>query len=133
MSTNVVRTSHQIADTIRLVSTKGPYRHGRKDQMTSEWKERARHAIDGRGLSHGQVEDALGAGRGQISRMLSADQNTSVWVAPLSEFLGLPMPGQESSEESELLENFRQASPEGKKAILQHAAASAGISGPRRN
>jgi hypothetical protein len=115
------------------VPIKGPYTRGRKMQMTAEWKEQVRAALAEQRWSHQRLEDHLKAGRGQISRMLKPDQNTSVWVAKVSEALRLPMPGQESPDEATLLANFRAATDEGKRALLQHAAAAAGVAGRSDN
>lgn len=109
------------------VPIKGPNKKGRKDQMTPGWKDRVREAMRERGLSHAELEDLIGAGSGAVSRLLAPSQNTSVWVVAISEALKLPPPGQESEDEQLLLERFRKASAESKRALLQHAAAAAGV------
>lgn len=48
-------------------------------------------------------------------------------MSAISEALRLPPPGQESDDERLLLDRFRKASAESKRAILQHAAAAAGV------
>jgi antitoxin component HigA of HigAB toxin-antitoxin module len=118
---------------ISAVTTKGPYKRGRKDQMTPMWKELVRTRMDELGISHAALEKRIKAGSGTISHMLSERQNTSVWVAKVAEALQLPPPGRESEDEALLLENFRRATPEGRRALLQHAAAAAGIAPPKSN
>jgi hypothetical protein len=115
------------------VPIKGPYKRGRKDQMTPAWKEEVRRRMKERDLSHAKLEKMLKAGSGTIARMLSNEQNTSVWVKKVSEALDLPVPGQESMDEALLLRNFRLATEEGKRALLQHAAAAAGVADPKPN
>ena len=109
------------------MTARGPYKRGRKDQMTDGWKELVRQEMRSRGMSQAQLEESISAGRGQIARMLADSQNTSVWVAKVCEVLSIPPPGRESDDENMLLENFRRANPDAKRAILQHAAASAGV------
>lgn len=112
---------------LTAVPIKGPYKKGRKDQMSPAWKALVREAMREREISHAELEDLIGAGSGAVSRLLAPTQNTSVWVEAISAALKLPAPGQESDDERLLLERFRKASAESKRALLQHAAAAAGV------
>jgi len=114
-------------DNWKGVAIKGPYEAGVKVQMTEDWKDLVRKVMKDQGWSQARLEERIGAGSGQISRMLARSQNTSVWVPKVCEALRLPPPGQESGDEALLLENFRAATEEGRRALLQHAAAAAGV------
>jgi bisphosphoglycerate-dependent phosphoglycerate mutase len=100
--------------------SKKPYPTGRKQEMTATWKDRVRARLDELGHDHRWLEERIGAGRGQVTKMLAEKQQTSKMVDAVCRVLDLPPPSIASNDadEQELVRRFREMDNEGKRHVL---------------
>lgn len=108
-----------------MSSTK-PIPTGPRRQTTEEWKARVRQRLGELGRDHRWLEAQIAgrggrsAGRGSVTKLLSAGDNTSGLVDPICQILGVdpPMAEVNSSQEFALLAAFRQMSPDQRRHLI---------------
>lgn len=88
--------------------------------MTAAWKASVQSRLTEMGRSTHWLEGQIGAGRGQVSRMLAGAQQTSKLVLQVCDTLHIPPPTIISNDrdEQELVRRFRSMDEEGKRAML---------------
>lgn len=96
------------------------YPKGPKKQLTTEWKGAVRRRLSTMGHDHRWLEAELGVGRGMVTRMLSAGQNTSALVDQVCALLEIPPPMAVvgTPEEVRMVEGYRKMTPAQQRHLL---------------
>lgn len=95
------------------------YVKGRKRQLSDEWKSRVKSRLSELGHDYRWLETKIGASSGAVSRMLTA-QNTSSLMEAVCSALDIAPPTTEVHNEDELrlVEGFRRMTPEQRAHLL---------------
>ncbi len=100
--------------------SKKPYPKGRAAQLTPAWKSLVQSKLTALGHGHRWLEEQIGVGRGQVSRMLAAEQQTSKLVHAVCTVLDLPPPliASNDRDEQELVRRFREMDEDSKNHLM---------------
>lgn len=89
---------------------------------TKEWREAANAALAGKPRgTHARCAEHAGCTPGTLTQLLAGEIASSVFVGPVSDFLGIPRPQQVAldADELEAGELFRRADAGGRKLALE--------------
>ena len=101
-------------------SGRRPYTTGTRRQVTAEWIERVKAALEAQQRGPRWLEQEAGLAKGAATKILDGSQQTSNHVDAINKVLGLAPVDLtvDSSEERELLAEFRAMSPAAKGHLL---------------
>lgn len=101
-------------------SGRRPYTTGTRRQVTAEWIERVKAALEARQRGPRWLEQEAGLAKGAATKILDGSQQTSNHVDAINKVLGLPPADLtvNNADERELLTGFRAISPAAKGHLL---------------